>query len=106
MLKKYYLMSDTNTTPIGVLTINNDSFSFERNNTYNGPLPFFITYSGGELSDSELIKLWISERVPEPHYMFIDALTERAGLTEYDPVGFFEYNKGVFNTDDFHIVPV
>lgn len=108
MLKKYYLMSGDNQVPVGILTmdVEQDFFSFEKNIDYDGLLPFFLKYTNNSMTPSERVKLWITERAPEPNYTFIDALIEKAGLKEYDPFGFFEFNKGAFNTDDFHVVPI
>jgi len=103
-LKKFYLMHGDNNVPVDVLNIDihDDYFDFSTNPDYTGVMPFFTDDAPMPLPDR--IKLWIENRVPEQGYEFIDALIARAGLEKYDPFGFFEYNKGAFISDRFHVV--
>lgn len=108
MSERYCLRHDDYTEPVGTLTVDfdKDVFEIEENSKYDGELPFFLLYPKSSMSLSEKIKLWITERAPESNYTFIDALIERAGLTEYDAYGFFKYNNGRFITDDFYVEPI
>ena len=105
MPDKYWLHCEEYSEAVGELLIDfdNDNFSFEMNNNYTGPLPFFLTDSDAPMPVDEQIKLWVTERAPEPNYTFIDALIEKAGLSEYDAYGFFKYNSGKFITDKFYV---
>ena len=52
----------------------------------------------------DIVRDWITGRAPDPGYAFIDALMERVGIAEYDPLAFLAYNSGRFNTDKFYLV--
>jgi hypothetical protein len=71
------------------------------------PLVFKLALrdSGMETLLGEIVRDWIINRAPEPNYVFIDALMERVGIEEYDPLAFVAYNGGRFNTDNYYIVP-
>ena len=59
---------------------------------------------GGNALHGDIVREWVSGRAPEPNYEFIDALMERVGIKEYDPLAFVAYNGGRFNTDKFYLV--
>lgn len=84
------------------IDIDEDFFGFTKNERYTGKLPAFLYYEA-EIPMNENIKMWVMERAPEPHYLFIDKLIEKAGLTSYDAYGFFKYNKGAFIQDRFYV---
>jgi len=104
MLDRYYLRYRGYEEPVGVLEINieEDIFSFTKNDKYTGDLPAFLFYET-DIPMNENIKMWVMDRAPEPQYAFIDTLIEKAGLKEYDAYGFFKYNKGVFIYDKFYV---
>ena len=70
------------------------------------PLVFKLQIQGqsGATLSGDIVREWIIGRAPEPHYEFIDALMERVGITEYDPLAFVSYNGGRFNTDNYYLV--
>ena len=57
----------------------------------------------GKILIGDVVRDWLITRAPEPNYTFIDALMERAGITEYDPLAFVMYNSGRFNTDRYYL---
>ena len=63
-----------------------------------------IGEQSGNVLSGDVVRDWIINRAPEPNYEFIDALMERVGITEYDPLAFVAYNGGRFNTDEFYLV--
>jgi len=83
-----------------------DRYDFIRNKDYNGSVPYFLQCEDSMLPLSEKIKIWVLSRSPDQDYEFIDALIEKAGLTEYDPYGFFKYNDGRFIPDRFYVEPI
>jgi len=87
------------------INISDDFFGFTKNESYTGPLPAFLYYEA-VIPMNENIKMWVLERAPEPQYLFIDALIEKAGLQKYDAYGFFRYNKGAFIQDKFYVEEV
>ena len=70
------------------------------------PLIFAIQFerTGQKTFTGNAVRDWITNRAPEPNYMFIDALLEKVGIKEYDPLAFVAYNGGRFNTDKFYLV--
>ena len=104
MSDTYLLKYEGIEIPVGVLTIdiNKDNFAFEADPLYKGPLPAFLLYSNDLAPTEESIKMWVMGRAPEPHYEFIDALVDKAGLDKYDAYGFFKFNQGRFITDRFY----
>ena len=105
MPDKYLLHCENESQAIGTLLVDfdNDRFEIDENPNYAGPLPFFLNCPGAVMPLPERIKLWITERAPEPNYAFIDTLVEKTGLKEYDAYGFFKYNHGRFITDKFYV---
>ncbi|MCL1997895.1 MAG: hypothetical protein FWG65_03920 [Turicibacter sp.] len=108
MLDKYVVRCENVTEPIGTLEVDvaEDYFNIDINPNYDGPKPLFMAYPKAVMPLQEQVKIWVLERSPEPHYEFIDALVEKAGLDKYDPYGFFKYNKGRFITDKFYVEEV
>ena len=101
----YLLKHKTTETPLGRLEIDieNDRFSFEKNDAYAGPLPSFLLYESKHISPSDSVKMWVMDRAPEPHNELIDALIRKIGETEYNAYSFFKYNKGRFIGDSFYV---
>jgi hypothetical protein len=106
LLEKFALYHDKDFIGVLGVDIEGDHFSFETSPGYGGPVPYFLRFPDSVLSMSEKIKEWVLERAPEPNYEFIDALMDRAGMTEYDPYLFFKYNQGQFLNDDFRVEPL
>jgi len=106
-LDKYLLKYEGIDEPVGLLSLDfiNDEFSIEVNEKYNGSIPSFLRFEDAPMCIGDRIKLWVLERAPETNYEFIDALIEKAGLSEYDAYGFFKYNNGRFITDRFYVEP-
>ena len=94
--------------PLGKLEIDeiSDVFSFTPNKGYSGPLPSFLLYGHGKMTESESVKMWVMDRAPEPHNEIIDSLIHKIGETTYNAYSFFKYNKGRFTGDKFYVEPV
>ena len=58
---------------------------------------------GGVKLSGDAVHMWIAERAPDPDYEFIDALLERVGIKEYDPLAFVAHNRGCFITDNYYL---
>ena len=106
-MDKYFLKHQTSDTVIGELSVDieADCFYFLKNADYTGPLPAFLMYANGGIPESDMVKMWVMGRAPEPNAEFIDALIEKIGETKYNAYSFFKYNKGAFITDKFYVVP-
>ena len=101
----YLLKHKRSEIPLGRLEIDieADVFSFEKNNLYTGSLPSFLLYGHGNMTESDSIKMWVTDRAPEPNNELIDSLIEKIGETEYNPYSFFKYNNGRFIGDLFYV---
>ena len=106
MQGNYRLMRDD--THIGTFTINSADGVY----TYiavahkdEQPLLFKLELQGtvSKTLSGEVVQTWLFTRAPESNYVFIDALMDKAGITQYDPLAFVEYNSGRFNTDKYYL---
>jgi len=104
----FKLMKDN--VHLGTFTIDCENdvwiYTAEASHMEQQPLIFRMLMSKDNIMvlTGNAVRDWIVNRAPESNYRFIDALMERVGIKEYDPLAFVAYNGGRFNTDDFYIM--
>jgi len=107
MLGKYQLKRDD--VCLGVFDIdqNEDKWIYTAHTDINlQPLLFKEAFKRQEnqlLLSGDVVRMFLVNRAPESNYSFIDALMDKAGIKEYDPLAFVLYNGGRFNTDKFYL---
>ena len=54
--------------------------------------------------EGEQIKTWITNRSPSPFRADIEAVMEKVGISEYDPLAVVAYNAGRWHTDKYYLI--